>query len=182
MFRYMATGFRLLMAGVVFVMANLHIRGFNLLPDVVGFILVALGAQMLVPFADRFHIVRVFGWILVPLALLLYALPQIGVAILQVIIVILVIALVWTLLGGVRQFAGERDRPDLERHAGTYRRVYLGLALVSLFFAQLVYFDAEGAGVFLTVMAAAKIVLLAFILRLLFVVKHDLTSETASVI
>lgn len=174
----MVAGFKLLMIGLVFVLADLRIRGINLLPDVIGYALLAFGAHILVPFAGRFERPRTFGWILVALALLLYVLPPAGAAVLEVIVVVLTIALIWTLFGGVMQFAGDRDRPDLERHAAIYRRIYIGLALATLLFIQLARLDPEAAGAFLQVMAAATLVLLAFMLRLLFVVKHELISTT----
>jgi|GEM_PF-6664183 len=177
----MAFGFNLLVIGLIFVFLDIEVGRFDLLPDFVGFLLLALGANILYPFAAAFRPARNVAGPLVLLTFLELVSPPILLQVLLPVNLILTVLAVWFLMGGALQFATERDRPDLAWHAGTYRRVYVGIGVFMLLFLLFGYIEPEAAGAFVTFFSFLSWVLLAFILRLFYILKREFAVEFPTV-
>jgi uncharacterized membrane protein len=176
----METGFRILMGGVVFALANLRLGEFNLLPDWLGYTLIGMAAYWLAPYAARFGRAIAVALVIVLFVVADFFVTEgVGQAVLAGAIGLLRIALIWTVLDGLVQFAAERERPDLARHASIYRWVYLGLGLTVAVFVQIAFVEPEAAGAFVTFFAVVTLVFLAAVLRLIWAVRHDLTADAA---
>lgn len=178
----MARDFTLVMVGLVFALVTLNPVRFDLLPDAIGYGLIAVAAHNLAQYATKFHIARNLAVPLVALSLLAYVTPEGPTLVLHLINAILTILLVWFLLGAVVQFTRERDRPDLAKHAMTYRRIYLGIAIFGFFIQWAAQVQPEGTEGFVGIMTVAILAILFFILRLLVIVRHDLAIDLRGIV
>jgi hypothetical protein len=175
----MARHFLFLMVGLVFALVNITVNRVDLLPAFVGYVLIAVASHNLGQHSVKFQVARNLSLPLVVISLLVYASPlTLGPALL-LIQALLTIVLVCFLLGAIIQFAEDRERPDLVEHGVNYRRFYVGIALLG-FLIQLAIQAWPEAGIegFVGVMGVATIVILAFILRFLYAVRHDLAIDT----
>lgn len=173
----MARDFLILMGGLLFALIDIDLHRFVLLPDFVGYALIAFASHNLSQYAPRFEVARNLALPLLALSLLVYLIPAGIAASLLLVNAFLTILLVWFLLGALIQFADERERPDLASYALIYRRIYVGIAAVAFLLQWAALSWPEEAGAFLGIMAVATLLVLALILRLLYVVKHDLAVD-----
>ncbi len=174
----MARDFWILIWGLIFVLVDFHFRGFDLFPDFVGFGLIGVAAGSLTQYAAAFSKARNLAWPLVGLAVLFYLVPVETGRVLASLGGVLTIFLVWFLLGGVMQFTEERERRDLAKVAGRYRRIFAGLAIFAFLISVAAWFEPEAAAQFVALMALVMVVYLAFLVRLLVVVKGELAVDS----
>jgi hypothetical protein len=135
-------GFRRIFWGLLFTVFDFHINGFDLLPDVVGFLLIALGLGLLAPQSLRFHTARIMAWFLFVLWFAsLFSLveganeggPFGGWFYFGVVRDVIDVTMVWQLCGGIIELARERGHEDLALRANTRRALYLALTLAAYF-------------------------------------------------
>lgn len=177
----MARNFTLLMVGLIFALVTIELGGFDILPGVLGYAIVAVASYNLAQYATKFQIARNLALPLVVLSLLTYVTPPGVRESLLLISAILTILLVWFVLGAVIQFTRERDRMDLAKHGIRYRRIYVGIAAFAFLIQLATAVQPELAEGFLGIMMVATIGILIFILRLIYVVRHDLVIEIGGI-
>jgi len=176
----MFSRFGLIFWGLLLVLLDFNINGFDILPDVIGYILVAIGCAGLSNVSPRFSTAGALSWIMLAVTLIAYFLN--GGAATGWGFVHLVVdgAMMWFLLGGVMELAASRQRMDLSERASNRRVAYL--VLMSL--ASVSGFAMEGSGAASAILAVGLIVcifvLLFLILHLIHRVKHELAGDQAS--
>jgi len=150
--------------GLILVALDFTINGFDVLPDFVGYALVAIGSAGLTGVSRRFSAACVMAWILagVSIALLLlrgdpvYAVAWAASA--------LDVAAMWFLLGGLMDIAKMYREPGLAGQLSGCRIAYLILVGLSVAVGLAGAMDRELAGVTAVVLAVSMIVLLIVIL------------------
>ncbi len=170
-----ATKFGLVFWGLFLVIFDVSINQFDLLPDFIGYVLVAAGLGGLTSLSGQFATAQTYAWVLVPLALLALS-PLGGLGwVLGLVSLGLHCAMMWFLLGGIMDYATARHRPDLAEHASTRRMAYVSLICVVTFLG----FAAQGLGVpavtLTAIIAVCLVVLLVMILHLIYRVKTEVT-------
>lgn len=175
----MGRSFLLLCWGLVFVLADFHVNGFPVLPDFAGHALIAAGCHGLIQYTGAFQLARNLAAPLAILSLIALFAPPALLQILLILNPLLTLLLVWFLLGAVIRFTEARERPDLAGHAVLYRRIYTGIALFAFVFQQAARARPEAAEGFVGLAAVAMLVILFFIVRLLYVIKQDVTATSA---
>ena len=109
---------------------DFRLNGFDLLPDVVGLLLVASGSLGLRAASRRFSSASTLCFVLAVLWPLEFLdLGQAAVAV-MIVEVVLSCAMIWTLLGGIADLALERGRMDLARRAASRRLTYCQVAVL----------------------------------------------------
>jgi hypothetical protein len=133
-------GFRRIFWGLVFVVLDFELNGFNVLPDFLGFVLVTMGLGLLVPLHDRFRQARILAALLIVLSLKDFAVvsgvrePPSGFdgwTAFGIFVDVFDVAMVWLLCGGIVELARECDAPVLADVAATRRGLYLGLTIIA---------------------------------------------------
>lgn len=164
----------ILMAGLILAFIDVNLFRFDILPDFIGYSLIAVATHTLAQYTATFQRARNVALPLSVLSLLTY-LVSLGVAQLLLLAeAILTILLVWFLLGALMQFADDRGRPDLAGHALNYRRIYVGIAGFAFLIQLAAYAQPDAAEGFVALMGVAILVILVLILRLIYVVRQDL--------
>lgn len=116
--------------GLILVILDLNINNFDLLPDFVGYILVAVGAGGLKAISLRFATASTLSWVLMCLSLLgLFVSGDYTVA-LTIIALAVDCVMIWKLLGGVIAFSEKHNRTDLAMHASKRRLAYVVLMVL----------------------------------------------------
>lgn len=163
------TYFSRLLWGVTLTILDFRISSVDLLPDSLGYILIALGAGALAGLSGEFGVARGLGWILVPLSVVGDVYP---IFILETIRALLDSAMLWFLLGGIMTFAASQGRPDIARRASNRRIACVLLTLIGLLI--------EATGELAVPLALATVlltlILLATILYLLYQVRAELSA------
>lgn len=170
------------MVGMVFALVSVTVNRFDLLPDFVGYGLIAFAAHNLAQYAGRFGIVRNLALPLLLLSLSIYFLSAGVVGGVLLAETVLMVVLVCFLLGAVIQFVTDRGRPDLVDHAILYRRIFVGVGIAAFFVQWISLVRPEEATGLVSIISLATIIILAFILRLLYVVRHDLATDVPAAV
>ena len=119
--------------GLLLVILDLSVNGLDLLPDVIGYVLVAVGLGGLTSLSEQFATAQTYARVLVPFALLTWLpLGELG-WVLRLVHLGLHCAMMWFLLGGIMDYATARNRPDLAEHASTRRLAYILLTCLVTF-------------------------------------------------
>lgn len=177
----MAKDFTILSIGLVFVLVDIHPGGIEILPDFVGYGLIAWAAHSLSQYTEAFKIARNLALPLIAFSLFVFFFPQFWSPALLALGSILKVVMIWFLLGSVIRFADARDRPDLADHGLIYRRIYVGIAVVALLFQMAAQFRPEAAGGFVDLMMAVTVVILALILRLIYIIRQDIALDSTAI-
>jgi hypothetical protein len=161
--------------GLLLVILNLSINGFDLLVDGVGYLLAAAGCGGLATLSPRFATARALCFVLAALWLVGFAVPGPFATIYGVAITVVNCMMIWQLLGGIREFALERQRLDLAQRAETRRAVYLVIVLVTSLLA-LVLSGSRGMGPLVVILVVSVLVVMAMILHLIYRVRNELAT------
>lgn len=173
----MFSRFGLIFWGLLLVLLDFKINGFDILPDLIGYILVAIGCAGLSEVSRRFSTASHLSWTMLALTLIAYALRDgggIGFGFLHVAVDC---AMMWFLLGGVMELAASRQRMDLSERASNRRVAYV----VVMSLASLTGFVAQGSSAASAILSVGLMVcifaLLFLILHLIHRVKHELAGD-----
>ncbi|GBF76362.1 hypothetical protein PA598K_04828 [Paenibacillus sp. 598K] len=129
-------------------MFDFRIMGVDLFPDVVGFILFALGFQALARESDHFERAKAMNIVLLLLSLFtIYEPPNTeeGVAVYPIGLIVgiltlgLLLIVVHHLLSGVKDIAGRQGRTDLVEEAGQKWTFFLTFQLATLLMLVLIF-------------------------------------------
>jgi hypothetical protein len=166
------TCFSCLLCGFALTILDLRAGSVDLLPDSLGYILIALGAGALKGFRGGFGVARGLAWILVPLSVVGDLDSDL---ILETLRTLLDTAMLWYLLGGIMAFAASQGRPDIASRARNRRVACVLLTLIGLLIEV-----TGGLGVPLGLATLfLDFILLALILHLLYKVRAELGTARA---
>ncbi|GAE05899.1 hypothetical protein [Paenibacillus sp. JCM 10914] len=112
--------------GFLFILFNFRIQGVDILPDIIGYILFAMGFQALAGYSEHFAKGKIFNLVLVFLSVFtIYQQPNqgeetqinpIGI-IMGVVTLVLLLVVVYRLLMGIKDMASSRNRSDIMKEA-----------------------------------------------------------------
>lgn len=128
--------FNLMLFGIFFALFNFHINGLQLLPDGLGYLLIAFGAGALANYSSKFATTKVLSFVLLAIWIVGFIVQggPVGYAY-GAASSLVVCLLVWHLLGGIRELAIKGQRPDLAKLAEIRRLLFViifgGLALIT---------------------------------------------------
>ena len=173
----MFSRFGLIFWGLLLVLLDFKINGFDILPDLIGYILVAIGCAGLSNVSRRFSTASALSWIMSAITLIAYALKGGAATALGFLHLAVDGAMMWFLLGGVMELAASRQRMDLSERASNRRVAYV--VLMSL--ASLAGFVVQGSSAVSAILSVGLMVcifaLLFLILHLIHRVKHELAGD-----
>jgi hypothetical protein len=170
----LARCFGLIFWGLIFVIVNVTLNGFDLLPDFIGYLLVAVGTDGLGAVSRKFSTARTLAWCLVPVSLAsLFVAGELGTT-LGYVRFALDCFMMWALLGGIMDFAVARERFDLAQRAAARRVAYVVLMCLMKFLSTIV--DARGrfAVQIVVALVVCTLIVLVMILHLIHRVKTEL--------
>ena len=170
------THFGQVFVGLAIIALDLRAGRFDILPDFVGYILVALGAGGLAGLAGSFNVARLAAWVLVPVSVVGILFQGYFGMIVRILHLPLDGILVWFLLGGVMEIALNKQRSDLAGRASLCRIAYvalLGVIGLILVIGRALPSVASALG---TLTSVATLCLVGVILHLLYRVKQVTTA------
>ncbi len=160
--------------GLLLVILDLTINRFDLLPDFIGYVLIAVGLGGITGLSTQFATARMCAWWLVSVAVVaLLPSRELGLFI-GLIHLGLDCAMMWALLGGIKEYSTTRNRFDLAERASARRVAYVSMMCI----VTILGFGARGmgppAGVLAVIIVVCLLVLLVMILHLVHRVKTEL--------
>jgi uncharacterized membrane protein len=169
----MATRFIQIFWGLLLVILDFQINGLDVLPDILGYILVALGCRGLSEASPHFSTAAILAWIMVVLAVVSLAM-RVNFPPLSIVYMVIDCAMMWFLLGGVIQLADSRQRRDLSQRASGRRIAYVTIASLSTLLGFTVGGHRDWAEIAIG-LVVAMIVVLCLILHLIYRAIHELS-------
>lgn len=173
----MFTRFGQIFWGLLLVILDFNINRIDILPDFVGYILIAVGCRGLSSASRHFATASMMSWVLLGVTVVGYAVSGDLAQIWRLVHLAVDCAMIWFLLGGVMELATIRQRPDLSDRASKRRISYVALMCL----LTLTGYVAQGSRDTATFMAVVGIVcillLLILILHLIHRAKHELTND-----
>ena len=171
------SGFDKFFWGFLFIMIDFKLNGFDILPDIVGFIFFAVGFSMLATNSIYFEKARNYNIPMIILSIFsIYEKPtqanggvqlgQFGLigVILGIISVILTLLVVYNLFMGIKEMAERQGLMFISDDADSCWRQFLFLQLAALFLFVLIFIPVF-ALVFVVVLLILSIVITFFIMR-----------------
>lgn len=155
--------------GFLFTVLDFRIQGFDILPDIIGYILFALGFSALAAGSEYFSKAGKFN---IPLLILsifsVYERPaqgtgvQVGILgplgiVLGIAVIVLNLLVIYNLFMGIRELAHQRGRYDLSNEAESRWKQYLTLQIAILFTFILIFIPLLGA-IFALLMVAVSLI------------------------
>lgn len=162
--------------GLILLFLDFRIGSFDILPDALGYVLIAVGLSKLVPFEASFGRAQIFAMLLAGLALLDFVQPtqmtaaQVGGAvpapdglflITMLVRVVFDLVMIWDLCQGIIELADRAGNQALVRLAASRRNLYIALTFLFLLLAMLGQ-TAIGDPLFVIFMIFTVIVMVLF--------------------
>jgi hypothetical protein len=164
--------------GLLLVFLDLSINGFDLLPDVIGYVLVGYGAGGLTNQHVAFRTAASLSWLLAVGSVIAFFISERSATqFFGWLMTGFQCALIWTLMGGVMAIASERNRLDLAERAASRRVAYVALTVTMVFLSVL-----PGGGLLAPlaiVLLIATLVVFVMILHLVYRVRYELPPLSA---
>lgn len=154
--------------GLLLVFVDLRFNGIDVLPDIVGYILVAVGCRGLEPLSRRFTAAGRITWTLAVLWVVALAIPAPSPQAWTLFETPLHCILIWQLLGGILELAERAGRFDLARLGQNRRIAYVGLSLAAILIGPIVPASGPLAlclGLLLLALAVASLLVLHLVYR-----------------
>ena len=160
---------------------NSSIIRIDILPDIIGYVLVAVGCAGLSGVSRHFSTASILSWILATFTLIPYALQGSTAHGFGFLNIMVECTMTWFLLGGVMELTAAQERMDLSRKAANRRIAYVALMCI----AALARFVVQGsqnatATMVVVVLSICNLTLWFLILHLIHRVKHELTNDRAA--
>jgi hypothetical protein len=172
----MVTFFGQIFWGLLLVILDFHVNRFDILPDVLGYVLIAVGCRGLVFASGHFSTASVMSWVLLVLNVLELAFRGNAAHVFYWASFVFDCAMIWFLLGGVMELATARHRLELSESASKRRIAYV-VARCVLVLTGLMAEGSRGAG---TVIAVAGLVCILFLLFLILQLIHRAKDELSN--
>lgn len=161
--------------GFPFLMLELPFHGFDLLPDSIGCILIAVGCRGLVVVSKQFRMAQACSWTLCVLSLVGYVVPKHLALPYSLLFLAVECATVWFVLGGVMEFTSARQREDLSLRASDRRVACVILIGVGVIGGIVAHGAGDLAAIMMAVGVICMVSALALIMHMLHRVRHELT-------
>jgi hypothetical protein len=130
----MSTYFGCIFWGLLLVVLDFSINGFDVLPDVIGYGLVGYGTARLINQCDAFRTVSALSWFLaVGSVMMLLISDRSAARFFGLAMTGFQCAMIWTLMGGVMVLATDHNRLDLAERAARRRIAYVALTAAIIF-------------------------------------------------
>jgi len=169
-----AAGFGQVFWGLLLVILDFNLNHFDVLPDFIGYILVAVGLGGLTGLSRQFATARTCAWVLVPVDIVGLLPAEELAVIVSLVNLVLNCVMMWYLLGGIMDYAVAQNRPDLAERASARRVAYVALMCVAAALGFLAR-GAGGAGAMLAVViVVCGLILVIMILHLIHRVRTEL--------
>lgn len=171
----MAIHFSQLFWGLLLVILDFSINGFDLLADGVGYLIVAAGCHGLSPLSTKFATAHTLCFVLGVLWLLDFAVHGEFAILYGLVTMAVNCAMIWQLLGGIGDFAVSRQRQDLADRASNRRVAYVAIMVGT----SLLAFAMQGshnAGPLAIILVVGMLVLIVVILHLIHRVRVELAT------
>jgi hypothetical protein len=175
----MRTDFGYVFWGLVVTVLDFKINQFDLLPDFIGYALVAYGAVGLSKFSSEFLTASGLSVMLAVCDVITLVLPT-DADWFSIVVTLLSALMMWTLLGGVRSIALAHERADLASRAEKLRLWYVGLLFLSMGLT-LVARETRGGEMFFIIVAlvVTALVVMILILHLIYRAQSELSVDGA---
>ena len=169
----MPTHFAQLFWGLLIVTLDFRIIVFDVLPDGIGYLIIAAGCYGLNATSSRFS----SAWILCLLLALLWLtdfvhLGEISI-ILDLVSRLVNCAMIWQLLGGIAGYAAERKRSDLAQRATNRRLAYVAM-MVSFTLLSFTMHGAHSTRPLIIILVVSVLALVIMIFHLIHRVKTEI--------
>lgn len=171
----MATHFSQLFWGLLLVILDFSINGFDLLADGVGYLIVAAGCRGLSSLSRRFVTAQTLCIVLAVLWLIGFAMHRDIAVAYGLVMMVVNCAMIWQLLGGIAEFALSRQRQDLAERAGNRRVAYVAIMAGTSLLAFAVQ-GSRNAEPLAIILVLAMLILVVMILHLIHRVKVELAT------
>lgn len=164
--------------GLLVVILDFNINQFDILPDFIGYILIAVGSNGLVSASRHFATARNSCWALMALSLIELIIKGDIEAVLGIIHLALNCTMMWFLLGGFMGIAVSYNRQDLAEKASNRRIVYVSLMCIASLLGFIAHEVRDIAALAVVVIVVAMLVLVVMILHLIHQVKSVLVENS----
>jgi hypothetical protein len=162
--------------GLLLVIVDININHFDVLPDFIGYVLVALGLGGLTGLSRQFATARTCAWVLVPVDIVGLLTPGQPALIVGLVNLVLNCVMMWYLLGGIMDYAAAQNRPDLAERASTRRVAYVAVMCVAAALGFIARGAPGAAGPLVLAIVVCGLVLVTMILHLIYRVKTELAA------
>jgi hypothetical protein len=163
----MATYIGYVFWGLLLVILDVTLNQFDVLPDFIGYILVAIGAGRLVATSSRFGVARDLSWALMAISIVSLFVRGDLATIIYFIGLVANCTMMWFLLGGFAGIAAAHHRQDLAEKAAQRRVIYVVLMVVAAFVNLVGHEIRDFAALAVVVVVVAMLVLTVMILHLI---------------
>jgi hypothetical protein len=168
----MRTQIEYLFWGLLLVIVDVAVNGFDLLPDFIGYIVIASGCGGLLAVSPRFGTARTLSIALVGTSLLeVFARGNLPPA-WTLVGFVLSCSMIWFLLGGLMDLTMQHQRPDLAEKAAQRRTAYIVLASLGTLGAMFAPRLLGDAPVLVLLLVVIMLVLVVMILQLIWQVRQ----------
>jgi hypothetical protein len=164
--------------GLFLVILDLNINQFDLLPDFIGYILVAVGSRGLINSSNQFATSRICCWLLAALSIIDIIVKGQLLIVLGLFGLVINCIMMWFLLGGFSDIALKFNRSDLSGKALTRRIVYIALSCATMLIWLLALAFRAIAPLATVTIVIAMIVLVIMILHLIYQIKTIVVTST----
>lgn len=171
----MKSHFSQLFWGLLLVLLDFSINGFDILPDGLGYLIVAAGCSGLSTLSPRFSTARILCFVLAILWLVGFAIHRDIATVYGLARTLVNCAFIWQLLGGIAEFAIDRGRRDLAERAHTRRVAYIAI-MIATTLLTLIMRGSRDAGPLVIALVISILILMTMILHLIHRVKVELAN------
>jgi uncharacterized membrane protein len=173
----MANSLGKILIGLLLAVLDFTIGSFDILPDMVGYILAAMGCAELRGASQHFKSASVMAWVLFGLAVVIFAIPHGSLLILLALTIVVVDAMMmWQLLGGIMELAESKRRTDISNEAAQRRLNYVVASGLGAIMFLLIPRGGIITGLANAVLFICLVVVLCLILKLILQVKRELAN------
>jgi hypothetical protein len=158
--------------GLLLVIVQVAINGFDLLPDFVGYTLIAVGCGGLLAVSRRFRTARALSIVLVGTALLEIFMRGNLPPAWTLVGLVLNCSMIWFLLGGIMDLTTQHQRSDLAAKAAHRRMAYIVLATLATLGSLLAARLLGGAPILVVLLVVVTLVIVVMILHLIWQVRQ----------
>ena len=173
----MKTRFSNIFWGLLLVFLDFSINRFDILPDGLGYLLVAIGCGGLTSLSRRFATARFLSFVLAALWLIGF-IPMAGdfAIAFGMITGLIDCGMIWSLLGGIIEFATRCNRPDLASRASNRRLAFVMLVGLGMFLGLASSYTNALAFPLAIMILVAMLIVLAMVLHLIYRVRKELAT------
>lgn len=177
----MAKSFGFIFWGLILVVLDFKINGFDLLPDAIGYVLVGIGAATLHWLSPKFSLAGSLSLFLAISWLVGLMVAGEAATVFGILVTAINCAMIWSLLGGIIDFAKSKERYDLAEKAH-HRRIGYVAVMCGVLLLGLLAGKLGGIAAMLAVVAViAGLVIMLLILHLIHRVRYELAASLGEV-